>query len=193
MATATQSDESGRTELAASAGLGVIAAALGYLLTALLLSGEARDAVMAEVSEWKVLFWYFANAHMVDTEVSGSIGGFGGVDTVNFLAQSNAAGADLLYLVPPLVLVGVGALLAYRLDARDVGEAVFAGAPVALGYVLVLGIGAFVSRATMEASMIGVDVSGSIGPQLLPAILLAGLVYPLVFATVGAILVAVVR
>ncbi len=181
------------TQLAASAGLGVIAAVLGYLLSFLLVAGEARETALAAVPDWKIGAWYFYNGHLVDVEATGSIGDFGGTETIDFIAQSTAASAGALYFVPPLVLLGVGGLLAVRLDAGDVGEAVLAGAPVAIGYVVVMAAGVLVTEASTEATFLGVDVSGSIAPALLPAILLAGLVYPIVFATFGAILVVLIR
>jgi hypothetical protein len=179
-------------QILASAGLGAIAAAIGYLLSALLVAGEARDVVF-DVADWKVIGWFFFNGHLVDVKAASSIGEFGGSETVDLIAQSTAASAGVLYLIPPIVLLGVGGLLATRLDAGDISEAVFAGAPVAIGYMVVITVGAFVTQVSTEASFVGVDVSGSIGPQLLPAVLLAGLVYPLVFATVGAIVVVVIR
>ncbi|MBS3760375.1 hypothetical protein [Halodesulfurarchaeum sp.] len=179
-------------QILASAGLGGIAGIIGYLLSFLLVDGEARS-VAIEVADWKLVGWYFFNGHLVDVEATGSIGEFGGSETINFIAQSSAASAGVIYLVPPLVLLGVGGLLAARLDARDLGEAVFAGAPVAIGYVVVMTVGAVLTQASTEASFVGVDVSGSIGPQFLPSVLLAGVVYPLVFATVGAIMVLIIR
>lgn len=179
-------------QILASAGLGGIAVAIGYLLSALLVAGEARDVAL-DVADWKVVGWYFFNGHLVDVEAAGSIGEFGGSETINFITQSTAASAGILYLIPPIVLLGVGGLLAARLDAGDMSEAVLAGAPVAIGYVVVMTVVALITQVSTEASFVGVDVSGSVGPQLLPAVLLAGLVYPLVFATVGAIVVVVLR
>lgn len=178
-----------QSQVIGSAVLGLIAAALGYLLSFLLVAGEARDAAFAEIAEWKVVAWYFYNAHFVDVMATGSVGDFGSSQTIDFIAQSSAASTGLLYIVPPVVLIGVGFLLASRFDATTMKDAAFAGTPVAIGYALFLTGGALVSRATTEATFVGVDVGGSIGPQLLPAIVLAGLVYPLVFATLGAILV----
>lgn len=191
------STSTGRTvqqnQLAASAGLGVIAAAIGYLLTYLLVAGEVRDMAFSNVPNWKAVAWYFFNGHFVSVEAAGSVGGFGSSESFNFIAQSSTATASLVYLVPPIVLLGVGALLAHRFDAKNVSEAVYSGTPVVIGYGIVMAIGALVAEASTEASFIGIDVSGSIGPQLLPAILLAGIVYPLVFATAGAVLLVVVR
>lgn len=181
------------TQLLASAGLGLIAAVLGYLLSYLLVAGEARNAAFAEIAEWKVVAWYFYNGHFVDVIGTSSIGDFGSAQSIDFIAQSSAASTGLLYILPPLVLVGVGGLLAYRLDAGNVEAAVLAGTPVTIGYAIFMTGGAFLARASTEASFVGVEVSGSIAPQLLPAIVLGGLLYPLVFATAGALLVVALR
>ena len=178
------------SSVAASAGLGVFAAAIGYLLTYLLIVSEVRDVLGGDVAEWKGVAWYYYNAHMVDVEASGSIGGFGGTETVDFIAQSGSTTASVLYVVPPLVLVAAGAALAYHLEARDLGEAVLVGAPVTVGYVVVMGLGALVAAASSEGSFFGVEATGSIAPALVPAVVLGGVLYPLVFATVGAVLVA---
>ncbi|MFC4540529.1 hypothetical protein ACFO5R_01150 [Halosolutus amylolyticus] len=184
---------SNTASVAASAGTGVLAAAIGYLLTYVLIAGEVAEEFGDGIAEWKAVAWYFYNAHMVDVEASGAIGGLGGTDTVDFIAQSSSTSATVLYLVPPLVLVGVGAILAYQWDVRDLGAAVVAGAPVAIGYAVVAGLGAIVAESSAERTFFGIEASGSIAPDLVPAIVLAGILYPLVFATAGAVLVAIVR
>ncbi|MFA9416290.1 hypothetical protein [Natrinema sp. HArc-T2] len=181
-----------RSSVAASAGLGVFAAVIGYLLTYLLVASEVREAVGDTVAEWKAVAWFFYEAHLIDIEVSGQIGSFAGMSTLDLIAQSDAAGATLLYVVPPLVLLATGAMLAVRWNVTDLGEAVVAGAPVAIGYAVVMGLGAVVTESTTEASALGIEASSSIAPALLPAIVLGGVLYPLVFATAGAAIAAAV-
>ncbi|RQG94095.1 hypothetical protein [Natrarchaeobius chitinivorans] len=179
------------TSVAASAGLGVLAAAIGYLLAYLLVAGEVREGLGESVAEWKGVGWYYYNAHAVDVHASGEIGSFGGTRTVDFIAQSGSTSASLLYVVPPVVLLGAGAILAHRLDVRDIGEAVLVGAPVAIGYVVMMGLGAVVTESSTEATFFGIEATGTMGPALVPSVVLAGILYPLVFATAGSILVAV--
>ena len=181
-----------RSSVAASAGLGVFATVIGYLLTSLLVGSEVRESVGDTVAEWKAVAWFFYEAHLVDIEGSGQIGSFAGMSTLDLIAQSDAAGATLLYVVPPLVLLAVGALLAVRWNVTDLGEAVVAGAPVAIGYAVVMGLGAVVTESTTESSALGIEASSSIAPALLPAIVLGGVLYPLVFATAGAAIAAAV-
>ncbi len=174
-----------RPTIAASAGIGAVAAALGYLVTALLVRDEVREN-MSQVAEWKGTAWYYYSAHLVELETSGAFGGFSGSTTVDLIAQSGSANAELLYAIPPLVLVLSGALLAHHLHASDLGEAVAVGAPVTIGYALVLGLGVFATESSTEGSVFGIDASSSVAPELVPAIVLAGILYPLVFATAGA-------
>ncbi|WP_254521506.1 hypothetical protein [Natrinema caseinilyticum] len=185
------------SNVTASAGSGVFAAVIGYLVTYALVSGEIRqnvpDFVAENLAEWKGVAWYFFNAHMVDVETTGSVGSLGGTDTVNFIAESSSSNADLLYFVPPLVLLAVGVFLAVRWDVTDFADAVVVGAPVAIGYTVVLGIGAIVSEFSVEGSAFGIEASSSFAPALVPAVLLGGIIYPLVFATGGAALTVAVR
>lgn len=184
------SDRSSSTNgegIAASAGVGALVAAIGYLLTTLLVRDEVREN-FGSVPTWKGTAWYYYSAHLVEIETTGSFGALSATSTVDLIAESGSANADLLYLIPPLVLVGGGALLASRLRARDLSDAIGAGAPLAIGYAVVMGLGAVVVEARAEGSFFGVDVTGSTAPQLLPAIVLAGVLYPLVFATAGAVL-----
>ncbi|MCU4971878.1 hypothetical protein OB955_03885 [Halobacteria archaeon AArc-m2/3/4] len=190
-ATATVGSVSRRSSIAASAGLGVLAAAIGYLTSYVLIAGEVRDAFGDNVAEWKGVAWYFYNAHVVDVETSGTFGSFGGSDTVNFIAESSSTSATALYVIPPLVLFGTGVFLATQFDVSDVGEAVAVGAPVTIGYAVVVGLGALVAESSGEGSVFGIEISGSVAPALGPAVVLAGVLYPLVFATAGAVLAAV--
>ncbi|RQG96217.1 hypothetical protein [Natrarchaeobius oligotrophus] len=179
------------SSVAASAGVGVIAAAIGYLVAYVAVAGEVRDTVGESAAEWKGVAWYFYNAHLVDVRASGEVGAIGGSRGVDFIAQSGSASATLLYVVPPLVLLGVGAMVAYHLEAGDLGEAVLAGAPVTIGYAIVMAIGAVVTESSTEGSFFGIDLSGSVAPELVPAVFLGGVLYPLVFATAGAVLATV--
>ncbi|ARS89895.1 hypothetical protein [Natrarchaeobaculum aegyptiacum] len=184
------------SSVAASAGLGVLAAIVGVLTTYVLVPADVRSAVGEDVASWKAVAWYYYNAHLVEIEVSGGadFGDFGSVSsggTMDLIAQSETARVSLLYVVPPLVLVLVGAVLAYHLGATNVGAAVSVGAPVTLGYVIVMGLGAVVAETTSEAEFFGIEASGSMAPELVPAVVLGGLLYPLVFATAGAVVVAV--
>jgi len=181
----------GTSRVAASAGVGVFVAAIGYLTTTLLVRSEVQES-SGGVPEWKGTAWYYYSAHFVELETSGSFGGFDATSTVDLIAESGSANAEFLYVVPPLVLAIGGAILASRLGARDLGEAVVAGAPAAIGYAVVLSLGALVTESSSQGTVFGVEWGGSTAPSLLPAVVLAGVLYPLVFVTAGAILTAAI-
>lgn len=186
LATAEESAVPGGSRVASSAGIGVFAAVIGYLLTYVLIGAEVRRVFGDNVAEWKGVAWYFYEAHMVDIEATSQVGSFGGTRLLNLIAESSSSSADVLYVLPPLVLIAVGAFLTVRWEVTDLGEAVMAGAPVTIGYAVVIGLGAVAAEANIQRSAFGVDASSSIGPTLLPAVVLGGILYPVVFATAGA-------
>lgn len=131
-----------------------------------LLGGEAIPA-------WKGVSWLFLNAHFVATQFPTIAGG---TRTANFVTGED--GSTLLLALPPLLLVAAGLLAAYG-RRGSLGERAKAGATVALGY---LPISAVVALLTSHA--IGnTDVAISADP--VTAVLLAGVVYPVIFGAVG--------
>ncbi|WP_121744268.1 hypothetical protein [Natronorubrum halophilum] len=190
-ATIDESATARYSSTAASAGLGVLAGAIGYLVTYVLIVDEVREVFGEDAAEWKGVAWYFYNAHMVDVETTGSFGSFGSTSTVDFIAESGSTSATLLYVIPPLVLLGLGALLVVQWGVTDIGEGVVAGVPVTIGYAVVMGLGALVAETSSEGTVFGVDASGSVAPEFVPALVLGGILYPLVFTTGGAVLAAV--
>lgn len=182
MSSATDDDGIGRAAdslpLSAGAVGGAGAYLLGYVLAYLWKGAAYRDALsrIGPIVEafggnapppWKVVGWLYYSAHFVQSRVS-----VGPVSTyVNLVAQTD--GVSALYLVPPLFLLGAGYLVASRTDAASAVDGAKAGATVVVGYFVLALVGAFVVR-----------VGGS-GPELVPAALLAGVVYPAVFGGVG--------
>lgn len=168
--------------------MGAVAYVLGYLLTFLVVSasgsGSSGDS---PVPGWKLIGWYFYNGHFVNLDVSGQLGGLATSDLSSLVAASDSATVQLVYVVPVVALL-VAAVLLYRqvgplAEARD---AAIAGALVVVGYLPLAVVGALVTAYTGSISIFGFEVgSVTIQPQLLPAVLLAGLVYPLVFGALG--------
>lgn len=179
-----------KSTLAASIGGGIFAAAFGLLTATILIREEVADTVGGNVADWKGITWYYVNAHMVylDLEVSGSVEFLELSIMLDLISQSGSTNAQLLYLVPPLVLVAVGAGLARYVRVRDIGEGVMVGAPITLGYGTVVTLLAIASESSSEVEILGVGVRGSIAPELMPTVVVAGVLYPLVFATAGAVL-----
>ncbi|MFB6080252.1 MAG: transporter, partial [Haloferacaceae archaeon] len=161
---------------------------LGYLVTYVTQQGVVEQRLRGfnaiaqlfgadPIPVWKAIGWLFYNAHLVETRIPG----FGGPRTVNFIADAQAGSVPVLYLLPPVVLLGAGAVVALiaGMDAPGVGAG--AGALVALGYLPLALVGALV---------VGYHVGdGQVAPDLVTAVALAGVLYPAVFGGGGGALV----
>lgn len=168
--------------LATGAGAGAGAYLLGYLITYLWTSGSMEERLsgynfLAElfggetVTVWQGVGWVFYNAHFVATRITS---GFGGTRSVNFIAESDGNGMVLLYLVPIVLLVAAGLVVA-RLDGADEpADAAAAGVTVVVGYLPLAILGRFLFQ-----------YDGSVAPDIVTAVLLAGAVYPLVLGAIG--------
>jgi len=172
-------------------GTGAIAGAgaylFGYVLTYLLVGGEIRESGANQIAQavggqdvtYQAVGWVFYNAHFVTTILDLDVPVFGGTDAVNFIAQSDAF-SPVLYLLPVLLLVGAGLAVGRRTGTTgDVGDAAVAGASVVIGYLPLALAGTVLFTVTVDSS------SGS--PDLLLAAVLAGVVYPVVFGAIGAV------
>lgn len=164
---------------------GALAGASGYVLSYLLVyvvaASSVRDSFIGQVLDaggegtWKAVGWVFYNAHFVDTVGSFSAFGLDVTRSVNLVGEEFSA---VLFLVPPLVLVAAGIAVARAAGRLASGQdAALAGATVVAGYLPLAVAGALLFVAGGEA--------GDVGPSLVPAVGLAGAVYPLVFGAVG--------
>jgi len=158
---------------------GIAAWILGYLVVYLLHGGSVRNSFGADVLEvftgdpvaWKLVGWLFYNAHNVAVQIS-----LLGQRSVNLVAGAEEAALTALFLVPPVLLVLGGAVAAWN-TAAEPTTAARNGAAVVLGYLPLSLAGAVLFAIGGE--------DASAGPALVTAVLLAGLVYPLVFGAVG--------
>jgi hypothetical protein len=176
-----------RGGLLAGGAAGVAAYVVGYVLTFVLIRGEARRTFEDAAPTWKVVGWYYYNAHFVDLVSSRSVGPWGDSTVVSLIAESAGSTATFLYVVPPLVLVGAGAIAAQRVDAADIGTAATAGAATVLGYGALAVLGALVLPHAVSGSFLGIAVSATFTIPLASTVVIAALLYPAVFGTVGAI------
>ncbi len=169
--------------------MGAVAYVLGYLLTFLVVSVSEASGSTGDspVPGWKVVGWYFYNGHFVNLDISGQFPGVAASDLSSLVAASDSATVQLVYLVPVVALL-IAAVLLYRQvgpleEARD---AAVAGALVVVGYLPLTLIGAVLTAYTGAIEIFGFEIgSVTIQPQLLPAVLLAGLVYPLALGALG--------
>ncbi|MBV0901652.1 hypothetical protein [Haloarcula salina] len=177
-----------RRSYAVGAVAGVAAFALAYVLVYALSISVVRDALLTEVAEafgderaaWKIVGWVLFNAQFVTTTITVDVPFIGGTSAVNFIAENDSL-SPALYAIPPALLTAAGVATA-RLDgATDLGRAVRVGPAVALGYLPLSVLGAVLFTVTAGEA-------GQGAPTLLTAVVVAGLLYPVVFGTVGAAL-----
>ncbi len=176
-------EQASKRSAAIGALAGVVAFLVGYVITYLWRGRDIEESLQpmeallqlfeAEpIGTWRAVGWLFYNGHFVDTRVSSEIGVIETVAYVNFVAEG-AGNIELLYLVPPVLLLLAGALLAWYVDVDEPVDGAASGAAVVLGYLPVIAIGliAFAYNSTR--------------PDPVPAIVLAGIVYPVVFGAIG--------
>ena len=175
-------DTTADTKRAVGGGLagGMAAWVVGYLVVYLLNASEIENSLGSGVLEaltnenvtWKLVGWIFYNAHNVAVKIPG----FFGQSAQNFVAGSEEAALTALFVLPPVLLLAAGVVVAWN-TAADPTSAARNGAAVVLGYLPLSVIG-----AVLFAVSVG---DATAGPNLLTAVLLAGLVYPLLFGAVG--------
>jgi hypothetical protein len=147
--------------------------------------GTVQNSLLADLADafgegrpaWKIVGWVFFNAQFVTTTVTVDVPILGGTSAVNFIAESDAL-SPVLYLVVPAVLTAAGLATARADGATDLGRALRVGPSVALGYLPLALVGTVLF--TISA---GESSGGS--PTLLTAVVLAGVVYPVVFGGLG--------
>lgn len=184
-----RADPVGRRAAAGGAVAGALGWAVGYLFVYLTQSGSVEERLRSfnavldlfggdPIPTWQAVGWLFYNAHGVDTVVPV----FGGTTDQNFLATEGPVA--LLYILPPLVLVVAGAGTAYLAadtdpdaDTDTTGPDALAGALLVLGYLPLSALGVVVFEHTVSI--------GAIAPDVVTGVLLAGVVYPLIFGAIG--------
>lgn len=176
-----------------SAGLGLVAAALGYL-PAFALAVTGRETYLGVVVPGKyadpapmrtvlepgsatLAGWLWYNAHFVPTSLPTTDVGTGVpvLTNVNLLDALGGVGL-LLHLVPALLLAVAGYALV-RSGSVGTATAFTSGASVAVGYAPVLVLGAFLLTHGVADGVVA-------SPAGLPSIA-AALTYPVVFGGAG--------
>ena len=177
-----QSTKSSGVPLLGGALAGILTWILGYVLTYLLVAPDIRESALNQFVEafegapatYEMVGWVFYNAHFVDVV-------FRDIPFVGSRSGTFVGGQDgfttLLYVVPPALLVAAGLALSRRQGATTPVEGATAGLTVVPGYLVLSVAGPF---------LFAVAALGARGaPDLLPAVVLAGVLYPLVFASAG--------
>jgi hypothetical protein len=121
----------------------------------------------------------FHNGHFIPSELGANEGLEGLCGTLRCLEFFGTEQGMLLtpvyYAIPPIVLLGMGALVAYVVEPRDRLTAVASGAALAVGYVVAM-------LALILVFRFGVGFN--IDPVMA---VVAGIAYPVVFGGVGAL------
>lgn len=162
---------------------GTVAFLAGYALTYAWKASTVNDALRGvnfvadllgttTIPTWKAVAWLFYGQHYVQT-THPTIGGRG---MLNLVQQSNDT--TVLLLIPPLLLVLAGAIVVAIEEREELGSAALGGALVVAGYAPLAIAGAFVTAHEMGDA-------GTVAPDPVGAILVAGLLYPIVFGGIG--------
>lgn len=184
MSTTTNTDSRPFLE---SAGIGAVVWGLGYVFTYLLVATDLESSPLNRLIElfegdsatYELVGWVFYNAHFVNISYTG-ISIFS--PPTNFVGGEDGFTA-LLYLVPPAVLLISGLAVGRYRGVTDPTDGAITGTLVTPGYLLLSIAGVFLFTISVG------DVSGA--PDLLPAVFLTGLIYPIVFGATGGVLASV--
>ena len=163
---------------------------LGYLLTYAVVAGQFRDSLSAELLELiedgafltEFVGWVYFNAHFVAT-----------VQELPVLGSSVTSyiGGDgfspLLYVVPVGLLVAGGLAVARLGGATEPTTGVVCGLLLTPGYLGATLLGR--TLTSVEVTTIFGSASGA--PALLSAVVVGGVLYPVVFGALGGLLGAV--
>lgn len=171
--------------LAFGAGAGVLAFLAGFTLTYLWRGRDIEDSLMpidgllelfeAEpIGAWRAAGWLFYSGHFVETRVTREFGWIEQVTYINLVGQG-AGRLELLYFLPPVVLIVAGALAVIYGHAADARAGAKRGASVAFGYFPLVALGLILFSY------------GSTRPDPVPAIFVAGILYPVVFGGIGGV------
>ncbi|WP_231185182.1 hypothetical protein [Haladaptatus sp. DYF46] len=177
--------------------LGVGTFVFGYLLTFVATAGRTGEIMAIELPgryldptslshifggpppRWVLSGWVFYNSHLVPTGLptADTINGFRSLTNRSLIAMVGGP-FFLLYLVPPILLIGAGYVAVRTGTTPGANGPRNAGASIAVGYLPLFVVGTF----AFAASAANAPVTAT--PDGIPAIFL-GLVYPIVFGALG--------
>ena len=176
---------SGTSGIVAGAAAGAAAYVVGYLFAYVTQAGAIEDQLAGfnlfadlfggdPIPTWQAVGWVFYNGHFVDTKVPSLVGGS---QLTNLISQADGGSLTLLYVVPPVLLILAGLVASRVAEAAEPADGAKAGAFVLAGYLPLAVIGALLFRYSVG--------DGTVAPDLVTAVLLAGAVYPAAFGAAG--------
>lgn len=186
---------------------GAISFIINYIIIYLFSIVDGMRSVQ-HAATWQIAGWHLYGAHNVKTQFitpwfdqgklfnplvhrgPDSLPQFVSEQSINPTVQSSSPILPrfLYYLVPVLTLIIAGYLLYSATgELHKTKEAAKIGATITTGYAILALIGIFVFRARWGVAEGGIEV-GSISPNIVPAIVVVGILYPVCFGAVGAII-----
>lgn len=149
-----------------AAGVGTYAAVVLFLVAEILAMAQGG---LGGIGGRSFLFGTLGDFYVSHVGVGGTVGlGIAGVGTVP---------EPLYYVVAPGLLVWGGRLAAAGSDPQTDTDAAVAGARIVAGYLAAISVGLVVLGVTARFDLLAFDP--------LPAVVVAGLLYPLVFGALG--------
>jgi hypothetical protein len=178
-----------RRPYVAGAVAGLAAWIAGYVGTYLVVGSDVRESGLnwilevlgGEPATYELVGWVFYNAHQVDTVFRGLP--VRGTVTASYVGGENGF-TTLLYAIPIVALLVAGGAVAARRGARTTADGAVAGVTVLAGYLVA-------SIAGVVLFEVGVG-DASAAPDAIPAVVLAGVVYPSVIGATGGVVAALV-
>ena len=165
---------------------GAVAGAFAFiigLLIAFIIGGVAATRLAGvgpfggTIPEWKATIWVYFDAHFVGTRTAELFGPDGRLWSGGELVLTvSLLEIEYLFVVPVVVLVLVGALLASRLECTEGRDGMMIGMSLVFGYFPLVVIGLLVS------------MHFGTGPSPLRAVVIAGVVYPVFLGAIGGFL-----
>jgi len=159
---------------------------LGFFITA----GLKSDAISSQAPQvgsgpdtGHYLFWIFYKMHNVGHVATRSSGGTS--QTQSFDPSTWTMWEDWLFTLPPLLLILGGFMTSSFYSNGDTKAGLVYGGSLVFGYFPFAVGGAYLSQYTQGGS-----ASVTVGPKLVEAAVIAGIVYPVVFGIIGALVTA---
>lgn len=163
---------------------GAAAYVVGLILIFLLLTIDSDvELGTGEAGTLDEVGWFFYSSHFANIEFSLA----GESSSENLVSQASTQIPEpVFYLIPIVILIAVGYFVVSTLDIWNpsASDCAQAGATVVVGYLPLALVGVFL----FTVSQGGGAAEVSTGPELLTAVLLVGLLFPLLFGSIGGVL-----
>ena len=166
--------------------IGILTFIVGVVVTRELVTLGPQHPSFEGTSEWIYSVWMFMEAQYVPTTETVTSDSAANMMSETFIIESDSVSQYLqfLYVIPPTVLAAGGFISAARSKSRSIADGAIAGLMLTIGYFV-----ACVSTlifATESVSFGGANAR--VGPHAFDAMAISGLLFPLIFATLGGVI-----